>query len=144
MSDSLVKLTKPSLIIPSILVLIVVVASSTTLAVGRELNAGVSILDESIDQRQTIRFNQQVAATIILNLPIIEQNAPTKTPVPLNDESQADSKTEINTGTPTPQPIPVQTGSVNLPIVIGALAIMLVIILAWFFVGYLPANNKTL
>ena len=136
------KLTKPSLIIPSILAFIVVVAYSTTPAVGRELNAGVIILDEPIDQRQTIRINQQVTATIIINLPIIEQNAPTKTPVPLNDDSQANSETELNTGTPTYQPISVQTGSVNLPIVIGALAIMLVIILAWFFVGYLPAKNK--
>ena len=136
------KLTKPYLIIPSILAFIVVVAYSTTPAVGRALNAGVIILDEPIDQRQTIRINQLVTATIIVNLPIIEQNAPTKTPVPLNDDSQADSETELNTGTPTYQPISVQTGSVNLPIVIGALAIMLVIILAWFFVGYLPAKNK--
>ena len=136
------KLRKPSLIILSILVFIVVVAYSTTPAVGRELNAGVSILDEPIDQRQTIRINQQVTATIIVNLPIIEHNAPTTTPVPLNSDSQADSETELNTSTPTPEPLPVQTGSVNLPIVIGALAIMLVIILAWFFVGYLPAKNK--
>ncbi len=136
------KLTKPSLIIPSILVLIFVVAYSTTPAVGRELNAGVSILDEPIDQRQTIRINQQVAATINVNLQIIEHNAPTKASVPLNSDSQADSETELNTSTPTPKPIPVQTGSVNLPIVIGALAIILVIILAWFFVGYLPAKNK--
>lgn len=136
------KLTKPYLIIPSILAFIVVVAYSTTPAVGRALNAGVIILDEPIDQRQTIRINQLVTATIIVNLPIIEQNAPTKTPIPLNDDSQADSETELNTGTPTYQPISVQTGSVNLPIVIGALAIMLVIILAWFFVGYLPAKNK--
>ena len=138
----MVKLTKPSLIIPSILVFIVVVAYSTTPTVGRELNAGVSIPDEPIEQRQTIQINQQVTANVIVNLPIIEQNAPTNTPVPLNSDSQADSETELNTGTPTPKPIPVQTGSVNLPIVIGALAIMLVIILAWFFVGYLPAKNK--
>ncbi len=136
------KLTKPSLIIPSILVFIVFVAYSTTPAIGRESNAGVSILDEPIDQRQTIRINQQVTATIIVNLPIIEHNAPTTTPVPPNSDSQSDSETELNTGTPTYQPISVQTGSVNLPIVIGALAIMLVIILAWFFVGYLPAKNK--
>ena len=136
------KLTKPSLLIPSILVFIVVVAYSTTPAVGRELNAGVSIPDEPIEQRQTIQINQQVTANVIVNLPIIEQNAPTKTPVPLNSDSQANSETELNTSTPTPNPIPVQTGSVNLPIVIGALAIMLVIILAWFFVGYLPAKNK--
>ncbi|MBE9473266.1 MAG: hypothetical protein IMY85_00125 [Chloroflexi bacterium] len=138
------KLTKPSLIITSILVFIIIVAYSTTPAVGRELKAGVSIPDGSIEQRQSIRINQQVTATItiIINLPIIEQNVPTETPIPLNGDSQAGSETELYTGTPTPTPIPVQTGSVNLPIVIGALAIMLVIILAWFFVGYLPATNK--
>lgn len=141
-SDSLVKITKPSLIIPSILVFIVVVGYLTTPALGRRLNTGVSILDEPIEQRQAIRINQQITATIIVNLPIIEQNAPTKTPAPLDINSQADSETELNTGTPTPEPIPVQTGSVNLLIVIGALAIMLVVIMAWFFVGYLPAKNK--
>jgi len=139
-----VKLTKPSLIITSFFVFIIIIAYSTTPAVGRELSAGVSVPDEPIEQRQPIRINQQVTATItiIVNLPIIEQNAPTETPVPLNGDSQAGSETELYTGTPTPTPIPVQTGSVNLPIVIGALAIMFVVILAWFFVGYLPAKNK--
>jgi hypothetical protein len=139
-----VKLTQPSLIITSILVFIIIVAISTTPAIGRELNAGISIRVEPLGQEQSIRRNQQVTATttIIVNLPIIEQNAPAATPVPLIVDSPAESETELNTGTPAPTPIPAQTGSVNIPIVFGALAIILVIILAWFFVGYLPAKNK--
>lgn len=80
--------------------------------------------------------------TIIINLPIIEQNVPTSTPVPNNSYPAPDSGTESPPGTPTPTPIPVQTGSANLPIVIGALAIITVILLAWFFVGYLPSRSK--
>jgi hypothetical protein len=122
----------------------IIVAYATTPAVGRELKAGVIELKDNRVKSQSILSNQQAAATvtIIINLPIIEQNAPTTTPVPLNVDSPAESETELNTGTPTPTPIPAQTGSVNIPIVFGALAIILVIILAWFFVGYLPAKNK--
>ncbi len=78
--------------------------------------------------------------TTYVNLPIIEQNAQT-TPEP-TDGSLAEVETDTDPGTPTPTPIPVQRGSVNLPIVIGALAIILVIILAWFFVGYLPGRKR--
>jgi hypothetical protein len=139
-----VKLTHPSLIITSILVFIIVVAISTTPAIGGELNVGISIQDKPLEQKQSIRRYQQVTATttIVINLPIIEQNAPAATLVPLIADSSAESETELNIGTPTPTPIPAQTGSVNIPIVFGALAIILVIILAWFFVGYLPAKNK--
>jgi hypothetical protein len=142
--DSFVKLTHPSLIITSIMVYIIVVAISTTPAMGGELNIGKSIWVKSLEQKQSIPRNQQVTATttISVNLPIIEQNAPVATLVPLIADSSDESETELNTGTPTPTPIPAQTGSVNIPIVFGALAIILVIILAWFFVGYLPAKNK--
>ena len=78
--------------------------------------------------------------TIIVNLPIIEHNAQA-TPEPVGGDF-AEIDAETDPGTPTPTPIPVQRGSTNLPIVIGALAIILVIILAWFFVGYLPSRNR--
>jgi len=80
--------------------------------------------------------------TLIFNLPIVEQNVPTSIPVPLDNYPAPDSGIELPPGTPTPTPIPVQTGSANVPIVIGALAIITVILLAWFFVGYLPSRNK--
>ena len=80
--------------------------------------------------------------TLIFNLPIVEQNVQTSTPVPLDNYPAPDSGIELPPGTPTPTPIPVQTGSANVPIVIGALAIITVILLAWFFVGYLPSRNK--
>ena len=81
--------------------------------------------------------------TIIVNLPIIEQNAQA-TPEPVGGASDdiAEIEAETDPGTPTPTPIPVQRGSTNLPIVVGALAIIIVIILAWFFVGYLPSRNR--
>ena len=80
--------------------------------------------------------------TVIFNLPIVEQNAPTSTPIPAEIYPAPEVGTEIPPGTPTPTPIPVQTGAVNLPIVIGALAIIVVILFAWFFVGYLPSKVK--
>ena len=80
--------------------------------------------------------------TLVFNLPIIEQNAPTSTPLPKDGYPAPESGVEIVTGTPTPTPVPVQTGSVNVLIVIGALAIIIVILLAWFFLGYIPARNK--
>jgi len=57
------------------------------------------------------------------------------TPVP-------DTSDQIDTPTPTPTPIPVQTGTTNLPIVIGAGVIIGVILLAWLFVSYLPNKNQ--
>lgn len=80
--------------------------------------------------------------TIVFNLPIIEQNSPTSTPIPMEIYPASEIEVDVTPGTPTPTPIPVQTGSVNLPIVFGALGIMFVIILAWFFVGYLPGRKN--
>jgi len=80
--------------------------------------------------------------TIVFNLPIIEQNSPTSTPIPMEIYPAPEIEVDVSPGTPTPTLIPVQTGSVNLPIVFGALGIMFVIILAWFFVGYLPGRKN--
>ena len=80
--------------------------------------------------------------TIVFNLPIIEQSIPTTTPIPNENYPAPESGVEIVPGTPTPIPIPVQTGSDNVPIVIGAFAIIIVILLAWFFIGYFPSRNK--
>ena len=94
---------------------------------------------------QRISLSEQSSSatvTLVFNLPIIEQSAPTSTPLPMEGYPAPESGVEIVPGTPTPSPIPIQTGSVNVPIVIGALAIIIVILLAWFFLGYLPARNK--
>lgn len=108
----------------------------------------ISRFEDNILQED--RRNQQISpvlqttsptGTLIFNLPIVEQNAPTETPIPeIYPAPGAGIETPI--GTPTPTPIPVQTGANNLPIVIGAFAIIFVIVLAWFFIGYLPASNK--
>ena len=78
--------------------------------------------------------------TIVFNLPVIENSIANATPGPSDGYPEPESTLEIPTGTPTPTSIPVQTGSVNVPIVLGALAIITVIILAWFFAGYLPSK----
>jgi hypothetical protein len=80
--------------------------------------------------------------TVIINLPIIENNAPISTPLSPESYPAPESSPENPPGTPTPTPIPVQTGSANVPIVLGALAIISVILLAWFFLGYLPSRIK--
>lgn len=81
------------------------------------------------------------STTVIVNLPIIEQNVSLETPAPESIDPESDAIAALETLTPTPTPIPQQTGSTNLPIVIGAAAIITVVVLAWFFVSYLP-NKK--
>ena len=80
--------------------------------------------------------------TIIFNLPIIEQSLPTSTPLPNENYPAPEPGVETVPGTPTPTPIPIQTGSENVHIVIGAFAIIIVVVLAWFFIGYLPSRSK--
>jgi hypothetical protein len=82
------------------------------------------------------------STTVIVNLPIIEQNVSMETPSPQNNDSESELTAPIETLTPTPTLIPQQTGSTNLPIVIGAAAIIAVVVLAWIFVSYLPKKNK--
>ena len=82
------------------------------------------------------------STTVIVNLPIIEQNVSMETPSPQNNESESELAAPFETLTPTPTPIPQQTGSTNLPIVIGAATIITVVVLAWLFVSYLPNKKK--
>lgn len=98
-------------------------------------NSKVMIDNYSTISRSFVADHLATATTtIVINLPIIEQNEPEITPVP-------DTSDQIDTPTPTPTPIPVQTGTTNLPIVIGAAVIIGVILLASLFVSYLP-NKK--
>ena len=80
--------------------------------------------------------------TVIVNLPIIEQNVSLETPAPESDDPESDAISALETLTPTPTPIPQQTGSTNLPIVIGAAAIITVVVLAWLIVSYLPKKKE--
>jgi hypothetical protein len=118
-------------------------SSSTTFAVDLGSISNMVRREEINSEFQIIRLLQQVSPTVTIhiNLPLIEQIAQT-TPEPAAADSAAVPEVEIETGTQTPTPIPVQSGSVNLPIVIGALAIIAVIILAWFFIGFLPNRNR--
>ncbi|MCK4726136.1 MAG: hypothetical protein KAT29_10045 [Anaerolineales bacterium] len=101
-------------------------------------------VENTIHYGQDSLIGQSISptGTIIFNLPIIEQNVPPSTPVPNENYPAPETGFETVPGTPTPTPIPVQTGSDNVPIVIGAFAIIIVILLAWFFIGYLPSRNK--
>ena len=101
------------------------------------------VFSEPLNQGEQSPVNGSLATpsiTVIVNLPIIEQNVSQETPAPQEDVQEVVAATALDT--PTPTPIPQQTGATNLPIVIGALAIMIVVILAWFFVSYLPGRKE--
>jgi hypothetical protein len=124
-------------------VLIVMINLSSTPAESlfRSLEDNILRDDNSGKQNSPVQQTTSPTGTLIFNLPIVEQNAPTETPIPEIYPAPGVGL-ETPSGTPTPTPIPIQTGANNLPIVIGAFAIIFVIVLAWFFIGYLPARNK--
>ena len=70
--------------------------------------------------------------TNALNLPIVQQEAPLLTGTPPG-QFPLPSQTMI--------PIPPQPPEVNAPIVFGAIVIVSIIILAWFFIGRHPFNK---
>jgi hypothetical protein len=86
----------------------------------------------------------QIASTgtMVINLPIVEQNAPTSTATPIGGYPDPILSTPSETFTPTTTPLPVQTGSTNVPILLGAIGIIVVILIAWLFFGYLPQRPK--
>ena len=101
------------------------------------------VFSEHLNQGEQSSVNGSLATpstTVFVNLPIIEHNVSQETPNPQDDVQEVVAATALET--PTPTPIPQQTGATNLPIVIGALAIMIVVILAWFFVSYLPGRKE--
>jgi hypothetical protein len=113
-------------------------------ALARDMSLGAVTLPPD-DLIPTVAPSQAVITPIkteIITLPLVEQNSGEgmMTPVmeiyilqdtPVPEELQS-------TPTPTPTPLPPQTGTANLPIVIGATLIFLVIILAWLLVGWRP------
>jgi hypothetical protein len=86
--------------------------------------------------------------TEIVTLPLIEQNsgdrflAPVVESLVLQETPVPDSPGP--SPTPTSTPLPPQTGAANLPIVIGAAAIYLIVILAWLLVGWRPRSSQGL
>lgn len=103
---------------------------------------GNSSINHSFPEANTSRIQSTPSITSVVNLPIVEQNAPPATPTPIDGYPMPVLVTPINTFTPTVTPIPIQTGSTNVPIVIGALTIITVVVLAWFFVWYIPRRTK--
>ena len=119
---------------------------SATLLLGL-LNAssGSARNSHSPDQNTSLRDQEQITpslgnlsrntitptpdATNVINLPIVQQDVSLQT-----SEPQASGEiTPLPSITPTP--IPPQTIEDNAPIVFGAIAIVLIIILAWVFLG---------
>lgn len=120
--------------------ILVVLTYPVHLVLAAELEEMVASSNQSNNNLSKIEYLQSTTTvTVIINLPIIEHDNMTETPVPIFTELAE----EIPTGTHTPTPIPVQTGSVNIPIVFGAMAIISVIILAWFFIRFLPKRSKS-
>jgi hypothetical protein len=80
-------------------------------------------------------------ATAQVNLPFVQQRAPTSTPTlsPFDAGYPAFIKTlsatPVEQSTPTPTPIPPQGESTNFPIVIGALVIISIVLLSWVVFG---------
>lgn len=105
------------------------------------ISSQIDILHSQVQQESF--HTDSPTETIVINLPVIENNNPNSTPIPFENYPPPGLVTEtpVLTQTPTQTPIPVQTGTVNLPIVIGAVAIIVVILFAWFFVGFLPSRN---
>lgn len=93
--------------------------------------------DSSVELRKSLRG--EVTGTTLVNLPIIEGNSIQNTVEPVEGYPATVNTTP---GTPTPPPIPPQSGSVNIPIVIGAFAIILVVVMSWFFIYYLPNKRR--
>lgn len=124
---------------------VVFLIASTFGYVGNNWNPSVNTQIESPHyQLQSKKYQaDSPTETVVLNLPVIENNNQNSTPSPLDNYPPPGVVTETPqfTETPTPTPIPVQTGTVNLPIVIGAIAIIVVIFFAWFFVGFLPSRK---
>lgn len=104
----------------------------TLLLISSLLNS-TTVADNQINTNDVMVFNDN---NLVSNH--IKQHAQINL-VPLES---APTEAEPDPGTPTPTPIPIQRGSTNLPIVFGALAIVIVIILAWFFIGFLPNKYK--
>jgi hypothetical protein len=126
-----------------VLAIFISVSSSTTAPAYKTLFEDAdSSTNQSFPEADSFRIQSTPSITSVVNLPIIEQNAPPATPTPINGYPVPILVTPINTFTPTVTPIPIQTGSTNVPIVIGALAIIAVVVLAWFFVGYIPRRTK--
>ncbi len=83
----------------------------------------------------------QPTMTAEVNLPFVQQLAPTATPTlsPFDEGYPAFIKTmtatvEVQT-TPTPTPIPPQDESTNFPIVAGALVIISIVFVSWVIFG---------
>jgi hypothetical protein len=69
----------------------------------------------------------------VVNLPMIKQLSPSTQSSSIIGEVLTQATQNTDSPTPSPTPIPTQSGSENIPIVIGASVISGIIILTWFF-----------
>ena len=126
----------------SFISLLLILSSNAFIKYSKDnaLNAGEG------NRQRTVKFDRQpqessstpiVGLTQVINLPLIEQNAPAATPIPsfLEGKLISDGSSVTETPTATATIFPQQTGATNLPITLGALIILGVIVLTWLFFG---------
>ena len=86
--------------------------------------------------------------TEIVTLPLVEQNSGNALLTPVVDsvilQETALPGSPGPSPTPTTTPLPPQTGATNLPIVIGASMIYLILLMAWLLVGWRPRKSADL
>ena len=130
---------KPILLIISLLLIL-----SGNAFINYSTDGVLSISEENL--RSALKIDRQslqrsitpaVDLTQVINLPLIEQNAPAATSIPpsLEEILISDGSSVTETPTATATIFPQQTGATNLPITLGALIILGVIVLAWLFFG---------
>ena len=98
----------------------------------------------AVHQQSSVKLGRQsllttntpvIDLTQIINLPLIEQNAPSATPSGVQEVLISIKSSVTETPTATATIFPQQSGTTNLPITLGALIILGVIVLAWLVFG---------
>ena len=86
-----------------------------------------------------------LAKTEIVRLPLVEKSLSEHSlhAVLAVQALQESPVPDAPTPTITPTPLPPQTGLTNLPIVLGAAAIVIVIFIAWLLIGLRPRNRTS-
>jgi hypothetical protein len=102
----------------------------------RDIKPGIGNFDIQLLQGS---ITPTIDLTHVINLPLVEQNAPATTPIPPSNEEILILAGSKGTETPTPTAtiFPQQTTAANLSIVVGAMVILGIIVLAGLIFGRL-------
>lgn len=115
--------------------------SDRVLGTVLDIRPGIGNFDYQLLQRS---ITPTIDLTHVINLPLVEQNAPATTPIPSSNEETlilaGSKRTETPTATATI--FPQQTTAANFPIVVGAMVILGIIVLAGLIFGRLLINSS--